>query len=208
MVPGTFLSIIIFFNANAAPVQPAPNMLWPHPWPTSTPVGPGVWRGSAALPRSGSASYSDRKPIFGPRPPCVHSATNAVGMPEVPLLTTLKPASRNSRRWISDDFSSCSESSGVFQTSREIRRIASRTASTASCAALADSETSTPSAAAREGGIIHTAVDASEPASSARREISFILMKDSFHMPSDPTASNNARHKNHRHVYAARVGYF
>jgi hypothetical protein len=51
---------------------------------------------------------------------------------------------------------------------------------------LADSETSTFSAAAKEGGIIHTAVDASEPASSVRREISFILMKDSFHMASDP----------------------
>jgi hypothetical protein len=61
-----------------------------------------------------------------------------VGVPDVPVLTTVKPAARSSRRWISADFSSSSDNSGVAQTSREMRRMASRTASTAADAVAAE----------------------------------------------------------------------
>jgi hypothetical protein len=78
---GGAASSIIVFSAMAAPVQPAPSMLWPQPWPLVLPLAAGVWRGSGALPSPGSASYSGRKATTGPPDPCVHSLTKAVGSP-------------------------------------------------------------------------------------------------------------------------------
>ena len=49
-----------------------------------------------------------------------------------------KPAASSSRMWISLDLTSASETSGVAQTSREMRRIGSRSAATAAAARAAE----------------------------------------------------------------------
>ena len=62
----------------------------------------------------------------------------AVGTPEVPRLVMAKPAASSSRMWISLDLTSASETSGVAQTSREMRRMGSRSAATAAAARAAE----------------------------------------------------------------------
>src|SRR5579885_1367134 len=136
MVPEMPCSLITSFSAIAAAMAPGPRRLCPQPWPSVTWSLRASLRGSASLPSPGKASYSASTPRIGE--PLPHSAINAVGTPDVPLLTIAKPSSCKLFMSSCADFTSCSEISANSQSLPARRSMTGLTCSTARSTASKD----------------------------------------------------------------------